>query len=70
MNAASPYKRARELEAVRWPGKAAVAMSGLAVYLPATTETLTESATVLAQQFETTEEAIKATLAQLDEVIY
>ncbi|MDY7226205.1 pentapeptide repeat-containing protein [Hyalangium rubrum] len=64
-----PYKRARELAALPWPGQLSVAMSGF-TDIPATTEALTRSATVLAKQFETTEEAIKATLALLDDVIY
>lgn len=65
-----PYRRAQELAALPWPGQLSHDMSGFAEWLPSTTSALTRSATTLAKQWGTTEEAIRAVLETLDGVIY
>jgi hypothetical protein len=65
-----PVRRARELSAVPWPGRIGrVVMSGFDE-IPPTTMAVTYSAPALAKRYGTTPEAIRATLEQLDGVLY
>jgi hypothetical protein len=65
-----PVRRARELGAAPWPGRIGrVVMSGFEE-IPSTTMAVTYSAPALAKRYDTTPEAIKATLKGLDGVMY
>jgi hypothetical protein len=58
------------LDAIEWPGQLNTVMHRFAEFFPEKTVALTESATDLARQYDTTEAAIKEVLRRMEGVKY